>query len=158
GRASGIAGIPTPDAQLLGRHRFSLLWLAADDLNAVSQRSRRWRTPLFLHQKQDLYMLSQRLERFQLPPAEITPPAEYSLFSLSGNSELSCCKKALNSNEVVIRVFNPGQTIERAAVRSKVFRNYRPASLAEQPVGKSSKKAEDDKIRPNQAATWLASW
>ena len=138
-----------PDANLIGTHRFSAaLRFGRASLPELEREYRRFLQPAMVafdaaderkftsgrpcEQAADLAETFFRT----LPEETKRLTREYSLFALSGGAVLSCCKRAEESDQAIIRVFNPDFE-HCAAFAVEGAQSISPADLAERPCAPS---------------------
>lgn len=107
GRPSGIK-MPVPDSQVRGalQCRFSLFNFCGTPLNAgVAQQARAWLTPIQCYNKIPW-------DAMKLNKASVVTPATYSLLTMSPVGCLvGALKKAEDRDEIILRVFNPSESV-----------------------------------------------
>ncbi|WP_318378233.1 glycoside hydrolase family 38 C-terminal domain-containing protein [Enterobacter sp.] len=123
GRASGINNkvVETPDAQLLQPMTFhyALLLDAAKTDAALLTQANRYRERYLSYQLQTLNTFEERLERFSLPLVN-EGIASYARWLTLDNPNLlmSVCKPGAAPDEIILRVFNPGEQAEKLVLKS----------------------------------------
>lgn len=124
GRASGINNkvVETPDAQMHQEMTFDyavLMDSQADDA-ALFAASHHYREHYLTYQLQQLNTFEERLERFTIPlPTQGIAPSDAWLSLDNPRVMLSMCKPAEQTNAFVIRLFNPGDTPQKATLSSR---------------------------------------
>ena len=107
GRPSGIK-MPVPDSQMRGmlHGRFSLFSYSGTVLNiGLAQQARAWLTPVQCYNKIPW-------DAMKLNKAAFTTPESYSLLSMSPvGCQLSALKKAEDRDELILRLFNPSDSV-----------------------------------------------
>jgi mannosylglycerate hydrolase len=107
GRPSGIK-MPVPDSQMRGmlHGRFSLFSYSGTALNiGLAQQARAWLTPVQCYNKIPW-------DAMKLNKMAFTTPESYSLLSMSPvGCQLSALKKAEDRDELILRLFNPSDSV-----------------------------------------------
>ncbi|WP_061708391.1 mannosylglycerate hydrolase [Pseudenterobacter timonensis] len=107
GRPSGIK-MPVPDSQVRGllHCRFSLFSFSGSPLNAgVAHQARAWLTPVQCYNKIPW-------DAMKLNKATFTTPQSFSLLAVPPvGCVLSTLKKAEDRDEIIVRLFNPSETV-----------------------------------------------
>ena len=100
--------MPVPDSQVRGalQCRFSLFNFCGTPLNAgVAQQARAWLTPIQCYNKIPW-------DAMKLNKASVVTPATYSLLTMSPVGCLvGALKKAEDRDEIILRVFNPSESV-----------------------------------------------
>ncbi|RLQ94896.1 glycoside hydrolase family 38 N-terminal domain-containing protein [Falsibacillus albus] len=124
GRASGINNkvVYTPDAQMQKKMIFEYAVYFSDEKAESEYMFRMTDSYLARHaayQKQSLNTFEERLERFEIPYPVKEMDASYSLFETSNPAIfMSVCKRAYEDSSIIVRLFNPGEQMERTMVES----------------------------------------
>ncbi|MCP3031703.1 alpha-mannosidase [Halobacillus sp. A1] len=141
GRASGINNkvVKTPDAQMHGKMEFEYaLQLSGSELRAekLFESADRYRDRYVTYQWQDLNTFEERLDRFEIPYPLKNVPADYSLAELQ-DKELfvSSVKKSHDSEDTIIRVFNPSNVKRFIDITSDILGPMKPTNLKEENGG-----------------------
>jgi mannosylglycerate hydrolase len=108
GRASGETIVPTPDAEMRGRHEFSLGVYYSDqsfDQAEVGQITKRFFSPLQCYELTSF--LNSRIRFIRNEPVGKKLPVQQGFLDISGSTAIvSALKKAEKDNHVIIRCFN----------------------------------------------------
>lgn len=143
GRASGINNkvVETPDAQLLQPMRFDYALLLDENASdaALLTLGNRYRERYLSYQLQALNTFEERLERFTIPLVNegIAAAAQW-LTQENPNLLMSLCKPAAEGNEIILRVYNPGEQAEKLMLKSASKMAVYRLSLREQRVAELS--------------------
>ena len=153
GRPSGIK-LPVPDSQMHGalHCRFSLFSYSGTPLNAgVAQQARAWLTPIQCYNKIPW-------DAMKLNKADFTVPDSYSLLSMSPvGCQLSALKKAEDRDELILRLFNPSDSVscEAAVSYSRRVIQCHETGMDEKPYGEQEAAPDSTTVfRPCQSRTF----
>lgn len=133
-RASGINNttVYTPDAQIQGKLEFEYA-LYFDNISRESEifeNVEKYLKTLTCYQNQELNLLEERLDRFNIPLLERELLPEYSLFSIdNSNVFMSMCKT--NGEDIVIRLFNPENITEEVKILGEKIVKIMETNLGE---------------------------
>ncbi|GGF30508.1 alpha-mannosidase [Halobacillus andaensis] len=139
GRASGINNkvVTTPDAQMHGEMTFEYaLQLSGSELRAeeLFDSAARYKERYVTYQRQELNTFEERLDRFEIPYPVKKLPSQYSLTELYDDGLfVSSVKKAHDSKDLIIRVFNPADV--KRAIDIKGRTDVEAVNLNEDPEG-----------------------
>ena len=126
GRASGESIVETPDAQLIGNIELEFSFYAFEnefEKENIAKISKEYLSPFTLYQFSEF--LNGRLI-FSHRDEEKTLPKEYSLFEINNeNLIMSAFKKAENTNEYIVRVFNPYLKNELKLLNLETFKSVK---------------------------------
>lgn len=126
GRASGESIVETPDAQLIGNIELEFSFYAFKnqfEKENIAKISKEYLSPFTLYQFSEF--LNGRLI-FSHRDEEKTLPKEYSLFEIDNeNLIMSAFKKAENTNEYIVRVFNPYLKNELKLLNLETFKSVK---------------------------------
>lgn len=140
GRASGINNkvVYTPDGQMLEEMEFEYAIYSAQT-GIKSEKLYELANLFEVHQEsyqlQKLNTFEERLERFEIPFPVEKLPREQSLFEIDNAAVfMSTCKKAWSDDSIVIRLFNPTETVQEVAIQSDLLQEKWIVSMAEEKV------------------------
>lgn len=132
GRESGTVA-PTPDARLIDKKIESTYYVQINDGNSdevlYAQKSKEIFTPFIGYQAAPF---RNNTDNFVLScPSEINLNLQYSLFELPKNVVLSSVTKSRETEDLVIRYFNPSMTesIKKIHINSKKLKSFREVNL-----------------------------
>ncbi|TCC63731.1 mannosylglycerate hydrolase [Citrobacter braakii] len=153
GRPSGIK-MAVPDSQMRGvlHGRFCLFSYSGTPLNVgLAQQARAWLTPVQCYNKIPW-------DAMKLNKAAFTVPDSYSLLSMSPvGCQLSALKKAEDRDEIILRLFNPSDSVscDAAVSFSQSVMHCRETGMDEIPAGEQSDaKGINGEFRPGQSRTF----
>ncbi|MBM5608827.1 glycoside hydrolase family 38 C-terminal domain-containing protein [Listeria ivanovii] len=140
GRASGINNkvVPTPDGQMLEEMVFEYaIYMQEKALNAedLFEQANQFEGHIESYQSQNLNTFEERLERFEIDYPVQELPSQTSLFEINNSAIfMSTCKKAWESNGVIIRLFNPTEQDETLSFKTSLGEDSWLVSLAEEKI------------------------
>ncbi|TDT61335.1 glycoside hydrolase family 38 C-terminal domain-containing protein [Fonticella tunisiensis] len=137
GRASGINNkvVYTPDAQMMKKLEFEYAVYFSDERfnpQALFRITEKYIEHYASYQKQNLNTFEERLERFEIPMHKEGLPGNYSLFHVDNDRVfMSTCKLAYEGDGVILRLFNPSDTIESVAIHGDKIKKIVKTNLYE---------------------------
>lgn len=143
-----------PDSQMRGvlHGRFCLFSYSGTPLNVgLAQQACAWLTPVQCYNKIPW-------DAMKLNKAAFTVPDSYSLLSMSPvGCQLSALKKAEDRDEIILRLFNPSDSVscDAAVSFSQSVMHCRETGMDEIPAGEQSDaKGINGEFRPGQSRTF----